>query len=270
VGFKEIFDGVLRREEGSAAQRGEEVEQRCRISFEEAFFGAERRLEIERHFPCSSCGGSGEVAVEPLPCSRCGGAGQVKGRRGHMIFSRSCESCDGTGLIRRRGCGACAGEGRVPGGERLEVRIPAGVKSGRAIRLRGGGHAGRRGGAPGDLVLLVDVDAHPRFRREDDDLHCIVPVSIVEAALGGHVEVATPDGVVAIELPAGTQGGQRFRLRKRGMPRLGEAGRGDLYAEVRVSVPTVADDLGRAQLQAFAEAHPQSREALRAALERVS
>ena len=122
-------------------------------------------------------------------------------------------------------------------------------------------------GLPGDLVLHIDVEEHPVFRREGDDLQCTVPVSIVEAALGGHVEVATPDGPVTIELPAGTQGGQRFRLRKRGMPRLGDGVRGDLYAEVRVSVPTVTDDEGRALLQAFAQAHPQTRETLKAALD---
>ena len=115
--------------------------------------------------------------------------------------------------------------------------------------------------------MQIEVEEHPHFRREGDDLRCVVPVSIVEAALGGHVEVATPDGVVTIEVPAGTQHGQRFRLRKRGLPRLGQAGRGDLYAEVRVSVPTVTDDQGRALLKAFSEAHPQDRAQLLAALE---
>jgi molecular chaperone DnaJ len=135
------------------------------------------------------------------------------------------------------------------------------------VRLPGCGHVGRRGGPPGDLVLHVDVEEHPLFRRDGDDLRCSVAVSIVEAALGSHVEVATPDGAVTIELPAGTQAGQRFRLRKRGMPRLGDGVRGDLYAEVRVSVPTVTDDEGRALLQAFAQAHPQSRDDLLAALD---
>jgi molecular chaperone DnaJ len=243
------------------------VERRTRLSFEESFHGAQRRLEVERHETCPACQGSGEQAAAPSACARCQGTGQVRGRRGHMIFSRPCGACDGTGTLRLRGCGRCGGEGRLAGSEAFEVRIPPGARSGSTVRLPGCGHAGRRGGPPGDLVLHIDVEEHPLFRREGDDLMATVPVSIVEAALGGHVEVETPDGKVTIELPAGTQNAHRFRLRKRGMPRLGQAGRGDLYVEVRVSVPTVTDDEGRALLRAFAEKNPQTREALRAALE---
>jgi len=267
VGFREIFDAVLQPSSATEATRGEDVLERTRLTFEEAFRGAERRLAVERHETCPTCRGSGDVAAAPVSCSRCHGTGQVRGRRGHMIFSRPCGACDGAGVVRRRGCARCEGEGRVPGSERLDVRIPAGTRSGSAVRLPGCGHAGRRGGPPGDLVLQIEVEEHPLFRREGDDLRSVVPVSIVEAALGGHVEVETPDGVVTIEVPAGTQHGHRFRLRKRGLPRLGQAGRGDLYAEVRVSVPTVTDDQGRALLKAFSEAYPQDRAELLAALE---
>jgi molecular chaperone DnaJ len=267
VGFREIFDAVLPSAPGSERGRGEDLEERTRLTFEEALRGAERQLSIDRYEACAACRGAGELAVAPLPCPRCGGTGQMRGRRGHMLFTRRCAACDGTGAQRRRACASCEGEGRVPGHERLGVRIPPGARSGSAVRLPGCGHVGRRGGPPGDLVLHVDVEEHPLFRRDGDDLRCSVAVSIVEAALGSHVEVATPDGPVTIELPAGTQVGQRFRLRKRGMPRLGDGVRGDLYAEVRVSVPTVTDDEGRALLQAFAEAHPQSRDDLKAALD---
>ena len=267
VGFREIFDAVLQPGKGVEGVRGEDLEQRTRLTFEEALRGVERPLSIERYEACRACRGAGELGVAPLPCPRCSGTGQMRGRRGHMLFSRRCGACDGTGALRRQGCTGCDGEGRVPGKERLDVRIPPGARSGSAVHLAGCGHVGRRGGPPGDLVLHIDVEEHPVFRREGDDLRCTVPVSIVEAALGGHVEVATPDGPVTIEVPAGTQGGQRFRLRKRGMPRLGDGVRGDLYAEVRVSVPTVTDDEGRALLQAFAQGHPQTREALKAALD---
>jgi molecular chaperone DnaJ len=267
VGFREIFDTVLQPASVTGASRGEDVRERTRLRFEESFRGTERRIQVERYESCPTCRGSGDVAAASTACAKCQGTGQVRGRRGHMIFSRRCAACDGAGVLRRRSCPGCAGEGRVPGSERLDVSVPPGARSGSTVRLAGCGHAGRRGGPPGDLVLEIEVDEHPHFRREGDDLRCVVPVSIVEAALGGHVEVETPDGVVTIEVPAGTQHGQRFRLRKRGLPRLGQTGRGDLYAEVRVIVPTVTDDRGRALLRAFSEAHPQDRAALREALE---
>ncbi len=267
VGFREIFDGALESRKVEGATPGEDVRECARLEFTECFEGALRRLRVERHETCPACAGTGEVATTPVACGKCSGTGQVRGRRGHMIFSRPCGTCGGAGTERRRACDRCDGDGRVPGGEDIEVRIPAGARDGSIVRLPGCGHAGRRGGPPGDLLLHIDTTSHPRFRREGDDLETTVPVSIAEAALGGHVEVETPDGPVAIELPAGTQAGHRFRLRKRGMPLLGQAGRGDLYVEVRVSVPTVTDDEGRALLRAFASLHPQTREDLRSALE---
>ena len=140
--------------------------------------------------------------------------------------------------------------------EWLEVKIPPGVGDGSRVRVPGCGNAGRRGGPPGDFVLAVEVEPHPLFRREGEDLHCTVPVGITEAALGAHIEVPTPDEPVTIELPAGTQNGQRFRLRKRGVPKLGEKGRGDLFVEARIFVPTVRDDRSRELLQEFARLNP--------------
>jgi molecular chaperone DnaJ len=165
-----------------------------------------------------------------------------------MIFSRRCADCDGDGQVRRATCPRCGGEGRAVASEWIDVRIPPGVRSGSAVRLPGAGNAGRRGGPAGDFVLTVEVDGHPLYRREGDDLFCEVSVGIVPAALGGHVEVPAPDGPLTIELPAGTQDGQRFRLRKRGVPRP-DGSRGDLWVEARVVVPAVTDDRGRALLR---------------------
>jgi molecular chaperone DnaJ len=173
-----------------------------------------------------------------------------------MIFSRLCADCGATGVIDRRPCARCGAEGRLMRSEWLDVEIPAGVADGTRLRVPAAGNAGRRGGPPGDLVLTIAVARHRFYRREGDDLLCTVPVSLTEAALGGHVDVPTPDGPVTIEIPAGTQPGQRFRLRKRGMPRLGQKGRGDLFVEASVVVPTVAEDRGRALLQEFARLHP--------------
>ncbi len=255
VSFREMFDGVL-RPPAPEAVRGEDLEQATRVTFEESMAGTSRRLHLVRHERCPSCQGVGDVAYGPVECPRCGGEGQVRGSRGHMIFSRRCADCDGSGTLTRRPCPSCEGEGRAFASEWLEVQLPPGVADGSQVRLPGAGNAGRRGGEPGDFVLTVQVEPHPVFRREGDDLHCSIPIGLVEAAMGGHVEVETPDGVVTIEVPAGTQQGQRFRLRKRGAPRLGEDERGDLWVEVHVVVPAVTGARGRELLRELAEELP--------------
>jgi len=257
VGFREIFDSAAGAPGGGAA-RGEDLEQATRLTFDEAMSGTERRVHLVRFDPCADCGGAGEVAFGPVPCPRCQGSGTVRGSRGHMIFARACGDCGGQGEIRRKPCGRCGGEGRGVASEWLEVRIPPGVGNASQVRLAGAGNAGRRGGAPGDFVLTVEVEEHPVFRREGDDLHCVVGVGMVEAAMGGHVEVPTPDGKVTIEVPAGTQNGQRFRLRKRGVPHPGGAGRGDLWVEARVRIPAATDDRARALLRELATVLPRS------------
>ena len=259
VSFREIFDAALRPVStgDSLPQKGEDLEQSTRIGFEEAMTGTRRRVHLVRQDECPICEGAGEVTFGPVPCPRCHGSGQVRGSRGHMIFSRRCADCGATGFLHRRPCPRCAGEGRVIASEWLDVQVPAGVGDGSKVRVPGCGNAGRRGGAPGDFVLAVEVEPHPRYRREGEDLLSVVPVSMTEAALGAHVEVPTPDGPVTIEVPAGTQHGQRFRLRKRGMPRLGEKGRGDLFVEVQVVVPTVTDDRSRGLLREFEQLNPQ-------------
>ena len=256
VGFREIFDDGLRPPEGLEAQRGEDLEQATRLTFEESLTGTRRRVQLVRHEPCPGCAGAGDVPFGPVPCPRCQGAGQVRGSRGHMIFSRRCTECDGRGTLHRRPCGPCGGEGRLIVAEWLEVQIPAGVGEGSQVRVPGCGNAGRRNGPPGDFILSVQVDVHPVFRRVGEDLYCEVPVSMTMAALGGHVEVPTPDGPLPIELPAGTQNGQRFRLRKRGIPKLGETGRGDLFVEARVVIPAVTEGRARDLLREFALLHP--------------
>ena len=256
--FREILDGVLRTREGAErdAARGEDLEQRARVSFDESLTGTRRRLHVTRLGDCGTCLGAGEVPIAPARCARCGGAGQVRSRRGRMIFARRCADCGGSGVLSRQTCGRCGGEGRLMQSDWLEVEIPPGVATGTRIRVPGLGNAGRRGGRPGDFVVEVEVEAHPLFHREGEDLRCVLPITITEAALGGHVEVQTPEGAVVIEIPAGTQTGQRFRLRKRGLPRIGDRGRGDLYVEARVWVPRVQDDESRELLREFARRNP--------------
>ena len=252
VGFQQIFEGVLRaREPVPPPARGEDLEQAAVLTFDEAFRGTTRRVTLVRQHRCEACRGAGDVAVAPMPCAACGGTGQARARRGRMIFTRRCAECGATGVVSRRPCARCAGEGRVTQGDAVEVHIPPGAADGDRVRVPGLGNAGRRGGPPGDFHLALRVEPHPLYRRQRDDLYCEVPVTMTEAALGAHVEVTTPDGPVTIEVPAGTQTGQRFRLRKRGMPRKDGAGRGDLYVEARVWVPAVRDDACRELLREF-------------------
>lgn len=256
--FREFIDGVLRpsSEADADARPGEDLEQVAEVTFDEALHGAVRRAHLMRLDPCSGCAGSGELPYNPRRCASCGGSGQVRASRGRMIFTRRCVECEGTGSVGRRSCGRCAGEGRLMQSEWIEVRIPPGVADGSRLRVAGAGNAGRRGGPPGDFVLVVKVAPHPFFRREGEDLHCQVPITMTEAALGAHIEVPTPDGSMTIEVPAGTQTGQRFRLRKRGLPRLGEKGRGDLFVEAQVWVPPAGDDESRRLLAEFARRNP--------------
>jgi molecular chaperone DnaJ len=259
AGFQDIFAGVLggkREAAREAPHRGEDLEESVRIAFDECFHPTRRRLHVVRLDRCPACIGTGARAIGPVTCPQCGGSGQVRSHRGRMIFTRRCGECDGVGSLSARSCSRCAGEGRVMQGDWIDVEVPAGVGDGSRIRIPGAGNAGQRGGEPGDFVLVVHVDPHPLYRREGEDLHCEVPITMMEAALGGHVEVQTPEGAVVIEIPAGTQTGQRFRLRKRGLPRLGDAGRGDLFVEARVWVPRVQDDESRELLREFARRNP--------------
>jgi len=256
VGFREIFGDLLRPESLRGPGRGEDLERRTRLSFRESLEGARRTVQLVRQDVCQGCGGRGGVAFGPVPCPTCRGSGQVRASRGHMIFTKNCATCGATGAVDTRPCARCSGEGRVTQSEQIEVEIPSGVSDGSRIEMPGAGNAGRRGGSPGDLVLIVEVESHTFFRRDGDDLLCRIPIAMTEAALGAHVEVPTPDGPVTIEIPSGTQNGQRFRLRKRGVPRLGGRGRGDLYVEAEIVVPRIADDRGRALLEEFSRINP--------------
>lgn len=247
-GFRELFESAI-EPDGEGAQAGEDLEVTLRISFDEAFRGAHRRLSVTRLSPCATCDGSGHVARAAEPCASCGGEGSTRVRRGHLVFRARCRDCDGAGQRVQGPCPTCAGESRVHETEWMDINVPPGIEHGARLRLPSAGNAGRRGGAAGDFVVHVEVDPHPLYRRAGHDLYVDAPVSIFDAAMGGHVSVQTPDGEVPIEIPAGTHGAQRFRLRKRGMPHFGDPGsRGDLWAEVKLVVPAITDAQSRALL----------------------
>ena len=265
-GFRELFESAI-EPASDLTQRGEDLEVALRISFDEGFRGAHRRLSVTRLSPCGTCDGTGQVARAAEPCSACGGEGSARVRRGHLVFRARCRECDGAGQRVQGPCPTCAGESRVHETEWMDVDVPPGIEHGTRLRLPSAGNAGRRSGAAGDFVVQVEVDPHPLYRRVGHDLYIDAHVSIFDAAVGGHVSVKTPDGDVPIEIPAGTHGMQRFRLRKRGMPHFGDPGsRGDLWAEVKLDVPAITDAESReliAQVtRRIAEADPHPRKEL--------
>ena len=174
-----------------------------------------------------------------------------------MKFSTTCPQCNGTGRHTRL-CSSCGGEGRVQKNETLEIRIPAGVQTGSRIRYAGKGNPGIKGGAAGDLYIVVTVATHPFFERIGDNIHCKVPITVTEAALGAKIEVPTVDGRAILKIPPGTQSGQKFRLREKGAPSLRAATRGDQFVEVRIEVPHVVDERTKEVLRELARLNPEN------------
>lgn len=251
--FGDLFAEVL-TERGSrspAPERGADLHQELRLGFEDALAGTQVALQVTRRVTCPACAGSGQTRTSPGACLVCQGGGAVRSVRGHMVFSRSCVSCAGTGQQRPRACEACAGAGHEMRAETVPVRIPAGVCDGDRIRVPGKGNAGPRGGPTGDLYILVHVEPHHQYRREGDDLHMVVSVAVHEAALGARIEIPTPDGPARLRVPPGTQAGQRFRLRERGAMSTRDGRRGDLVVEVRLVLPKVLDERSKELLREF-------------------
>ena len=251
--FGDLFADVLaaRGEYRPGAERGADLHQTLALAFEEAFRGAQRTLTVTRRETCRICAGSGVTRVSNGVCLVCQGAGSVRTVRGHMVFSRSCPGCSGTGQQRPRPCEPCAGSGQITRTEAVQLRIPAGVADGERIRVAVKGNAGSRGGEPGDLYITVQVSPHPLYRRQGDDLFITVPIAVHEAALGARVEIPTPDGGAKVRVPPGTQSGQRFRLRERGAPSTRDGRRGDLIVEVRLVLPKLLDERSKELLREF-------------------
>lgn len=253
--FGDLFADVLdqqetRRHEGTP-ERGSDLHQTITIAFEEAVRGGQHPLTVARQEHCRTCRGAGWQQVAETRCLSCQGVGTVKTARGHMVFSRSCAQCGGTGRHRKSGCPTCSGQQVEMRIEPLTMNIPAGLADGARIRVPGKGHVGRNGGENGDLYITVQVEPHPLFHREGDDLHITMPIAVHEAALGAKIEVPSLDGPVRLRVPPGTQSGQRFRLRDRGVPSPRAARRGDLVVEVKLVLPRVLDERSKELLQEF-------------------
>ena len=248
--FAEVF-GQTSQQRTVSPERGADLHGTVSLTFDEAMREAERRISVTRREVCRSCKGSGALRTVESRCSHCHGAGAVRSTRGHMVFSKPCEHCDGTGRQRQLTCAMCNGEGLEARVESVAFRIPPGVQDGARIRVPGKGNVGRFGSATGDLHVTVHVAAHPLFRREGDDLHLVVPVAIHEAALGAKIEVPSIDGPARVKVPPGTQSGQRFRVRERGVPSARDGRRGDLVVEVRLTLPKLLDERSKELLREF-------------------
>lgn len=233
--FSEIFGGGRAR---SNVYRGADLRYNLEITLEDAARGTETKIRIPTLDACDTCHGTGAKAgTEPTTCPTCNGQGQVRIQQGFFSLQQTCPRCSGTGKVIRDPCGTCSGQGRVKRQKTLSVKIPAGVDEGDRIRLTGEGEAGVNGGPPGDLYVVVRLKPHGVFQREENDLHCEMPISFTTAALGGEIEIPTLDGSAKIKIPPETQTGKVFRLRGKGIKGVRSNVNGDLLCHVVVETP---------------------------------
>jgi len=248
--FADVFHERQARHRGEAA-RGADLHHTIDLTFEEAMRGSQRQITVARLEHCRACHGSGRLRTAEMRCSHCHGSGTVKSARGHMVFSKPCAYCAGSGRQQEAVCPACAGQQVQMQSESLTINIPAGLADDARIRVPGKGHVGRNSGEPGDLYIAIRVEPHPFFKREGDDLHIVVPVAVHEAALGAKIDVPALEGPARLRIPPGTQSGQRFRLRERGVPSPRDGRRGDLVVEVRLVLPRLLDERSKELLREF-------------------
>jgi molecular chaperone DnaJ len=254
--FSELFSDVFRQaaEEAIAPTRGADIELVAHVSFVDAVQGADVPLSLTRQERCPGCHGRGRVSRAAMTCPACGGATTRRRARGHLVFTKACETCEGTGRLDFETCRTCAGIGTAARTEVVTVHVPAGIDSGARIAVPGRGHAGARGGPAGDLYVHVEVAPHPHFRRVGRDIHLTLPVAIHEAALGARVDVPTLNGSAKLRIPPGTTSGQQFRLLERGVGADGGRGAdaaGDLVVDIQVVLPEVIDDASKELLREF-------------------
>jgi molecular chaperone DnaJ len=236
---------------GSRQQRGDDLRFDLTIDFEAAVFGTEKEVKIRRLETCSVCSGRGSASGRgPSVCSQCQGRGQLRYQQGFFSVARTCVACGGTGSVINDPCSACRGEGRKTAEVKLSVKVPPGVEEGTRIRYGGEGDVGRVGGPKGDLYVILSIRPHDYFERHGYDLHCVLPISFPQAAMGDEFEIPGIDGPVKIKIPEGTQSGKELRIRGRGVPYLNERGHGDLIVKVLVQIPR---KLNRAQRELVAK-----------------
>lgn len=254
--FADLFGGSAKTEREPPRpmpQRGADIEMPLALSFEEAVTGMMTNITVNRSEQCSRCNGAGDAGGPLVVCSTCKGTGQVQRSNGRLRFAQECPDCAGVGK-RRTPCSLCHGKGTVPKVENVKVRIPAGVDTGSRVRIAGKGEGGRMGAPPGDLYIITNVGRHEHFTRKGDNIYVTIPITVPEAALGAKIEVPTVEGKAQLRVPPGTQSGQKFRLRERGVPSLrNPQARGDQFVEVQVTLPKVISEETKDLLKRYAQ-----------------
>ncbi|MEM1396373.1 MAG: molecular chaperone DnaJ [Pseudomonadota bacterium] len=259
-GFSDVFEDIFNEFMGGGRQRGPgrgaDLKYALDITLGEAYAGKKATITMPGSVTCETCDGTGaKPGSGPVTCQTCRGSGRVRFQQGFFTMERTCPDCGGEGRIIKDPCEDCGGTGRVRRERTLAVDIPAGIESGTRIRLAGEGEAGPRGGPEGDLYIFVQVQDHEIFERDGADLYCAAPIPMTIAALGGDFEAPTIDGGrVKIKVPEGAQSGRRFRVRGKGMSRLQQKGRGDLFVEIHVETPTGLNTEQKALLKQFCDA----------------
>ncbi|HVC00083.1 MAG TPA: molecular chaperone DnaJ [Candidatus Dormibacteraeota bacterium] len=264
-GFEELFGGGPRRSGRTRAARGADLRYDLTLSFEQAAAGVHTKIKLPRQETCSACRGTGaKPGAGMVACQSCHGRGQMRYQQGPLVISRTCPACRGNGKVIRDICGSCQGRGRVERDRTIEVRIPAGVDAGTRLRISGEGEAGANGGPTGDLYIYVQVQEHPFFERRGSDLYCTVPLSVPQAVLGTEVMIPTLNDEEHLKIPEGSQSGQIFRLKGKGLSDPREGGRGDLYVSVQVVMPSKLTREQRKLFEQLAESlHIENRPASR-------
>ncbi len=261
--FDDIFDmffggGGSGRSRRSRAQKGSDLRYDLSIDFEEAAFGTEKTITIPKTETCSTCNGSGAESESDLEtCAKCKGSGEIRFKQntpfGQMVKSTTCDRCNGTGKFINNPCSECSGKGKVRRRKQVTVDVPAGVETGSRLRMAGEGQAGENGGPAGDLYIIINVKDHELFERQRNNVICEFPISFIQAALGDEVKVPTLDGKVKFKIPEGTQPGETFRLKNKGIPYLKRRGRGDQLIKVKVVIPEKLDNEQKELLQKLAK-----------------
>jgi molecular chaperone DnaJ len=249
--FADVFQDAARR--ATSPDRGVDISADLHVSFEQAVLGGPVPLSIVRQERCAACGGDGRTAIVPVPCPDCAGQGTLRSARGHMVFTKVCDRCEGRGVVTSQPCRMCRGAGVQPRGEVVTVMLPPGTESGARLSVPGRGHAGGREVATGDLYVTVRVAEHPWLHQVGRDLVVTLPVAVHEAALGARVDVPALTGPVALRIPPGSSSGQRLRLRGRGVPSAqgAESEAGDLIVQIQIVLPAVIDEPSKALLREF-------------------